>query len=182
MIMKLLLFFAPLVLLISEKIYSQNSLREISDISISPVDTFEKYCSRCHGYEGADYEKEFEELTEEKLKNFVEDMMFGPAALNPTVMEIEAMTAYNKSIQYKKPFAAVLNSKSFLEGKEKNLVINFSPGSEISINEKEKIKIEKEEKIWKLFYNYEKISKLKIIVKRNGVTSSFIFPDELWCE
>ena len=177
-----LLLFIMLVLMLWDNIYSQNSLKEISDISLSPVDAFEKYCARCHGYEGADYEKEFEELTEEKLKTFVEDMMFGPASLNPTGIEIEAMTTCNKSIQNKKPSAAALNSKSFLEGKDRNLIINISPGSEIYVSEKEKIKIEKEEKIWKLFYNYEKISKLKIIVKRNSVISSFIFPDELWCK
>lgn len=182
MIKKFLLPCAVFTLLFTNEIYSQNSLKEITDISLSPVSTFEKQCSRCHGYEGKDYGKDFSELTDKKLKNYVEDMMFGPAFLSPTIVELDAMFAYNKSIQNKKPFASVVNAKSFLEGKEKELKINITQGAELSIDKNKGIEIEKGEEVWKLSYDSGKVNKLKITVTRNGISSSLIFPDKLWSE
>ena len=174
------IFLLVIVFTVSGKIYSQNSLKEVSDISLSPIMTFEKQCSRCHGYEGKDYGEDFAELTDEKLKNFVEDMMFGPAFLNPTNVELKAMSAYNKAIQNKKPFAVAVNAKSFLGGKEKELKINATSGAELSIDNNKEIKIKKTEEVWTLSYDFEKVNKLRIIISKNGVSSSMIFPDALW--
>jgi hypothetical protein len=152
------------------------------DISKSPVFTFRKYCSRCHGDEGKAYGKDFANMKDNELKKLIEDMMFGPASLTPKEIEIEAMTAYHKSLKDKKPFAVALNSKSFLNGKENSLIISASPESKIKTHPENNVKIVQGEDNWKIFYDPTMIKKIEIIVTKNNVSSAFSFPDKLWTE
>ncbi len=127
-ILKLLIF--PF-LIFSYSLFAQSEIKKIENISLSPVPAFQENCSRCHGDEGSAYGKNFGNLSEDSLKMVVEDMMFGPGALNPDDAEIDAMVSYNKSLKQNKPFASVINSKSFLDGKDKSLKISASPKAEI---------------------------------------------------
>lgn len=162
----------------ADNIYIQLPPDEIADISIAPVLTFRESCSSCHGEEGKYYSPILVKMKDNEIKKRVEEMMFDNAFLNPNKIEIEAMYAYVKSIKEKKPYASVINSKSFLEGKDKSLRIDVSPNTKISADSK--IKIEKEKNIWKLSYDSKKIKQLKITLTQNDVSSSFVFPEEIW--
>lgn len=70
----------------------------------APVSTFESSCARCHGPQGSFYGASFGKLPDAKLKKFVKDMMKGPAGLDPTQADIDAMTAYQQAIAAKVPF------------------------------------------------------------------------------
>ena len=167
--------------LFSSCIYSQSQIRKITDISISPVSAFKDFCSRCHGDEGSSYGKGFGDLKDDSLRTVTEDMMFGPAGLNPDSTEIEAMVSYNKSLKSNKPFAIVLNSKSFLDGRDNILKIETSPGTKLETNNNG-IKVAGSNNEWTLSYDHNKISEVEIIVKRKEASSSFSFPTELWTQ
>ena len=107
--------------------------------------------------------------------------MFGPAGLNPDSTEIEAMVSYNKSLKSNKPFAIVLNSKSFLDGRDNILKIETSPGTKLETNNNG-IKVAGSNNEWTLSYDHNKISEVEIIVKRKEASSSFSFPTELWTQ
>ena len=163
------------------KIYSQSDLNKIVDLSNSPINTFKESCSRCHGTEGSAYGKGFAVMSDDSLKEIISMMMRGPAQLTPKQNDIDAMADYNKSIRSKKPFAIVINAKSFLDGREDNLLVSLSPKAKLSVNDKQ-VKIEVEKNNYKLFYDSKKIKELKIIVTRDNNSSVINFPKELWSE
>lgn len=168
-----------LILFTAGYILSQSGIKEISDLALSPVSTFEESCSRCHGNEGSAYGSGFGNLKYDSLRSITAEMMFGPGNLNPDSVEIEAMTSYNQSLKGKKPFASVVNAKSFLDGNEDSLKIETSPNTLLEIKNRE-VKINEDKGIWKLIYNYHKIAHLKITVKKKNTSTSLYFPDELW--
>ena len=84
------------------------------------------------------------------------------------------MTAYNKSLLEKKPFAVVLNSKTFMEGKDNTLKIETSPGTDLKANNNE-IKIDKEKNIWLLSYDRDKIKNVDLLISRNNIESRLNF-------
>ncbi len=176
---KILKFSLVSFIIFSSSLFAQSGIEKIEDISLLPVPTFQENCSRCHGDEGSAYGKNFGNLKEDSLKLVVEDMMFGPGALNPDSEEIDAMVSYNKSIKNNKPFASIINSKSFLDGKDKSLKISASPKAEIKVNNDD-VKIISVDGIWNLNYDLEKIKELKITVTRNKNSSTLNFPEELW--
>ena len=153
---KILKFSFVSFIIFSSSLFAQSGIEKIEDISLSPVPTFQENCSRCHGDEGSAYGKDFGNLRDDSLKQVVEDMMFGPGALNPDSTEIKAMVSYNKSIKDNKPFASIINSKSFLDGKDKSLKISASPKAEIKVNNDD-IKIVSADGIWNLNYDPKKI-------------------------
>jgi hypothetical protein len=159
-------------------VYSQDMLKRISDLSLPPVSTFKKFCSRCHGEEGEAYGKNFAKLREDSLRSVVKDMMFGPGGLRPDSSDITAMEEYNKSMGSKKPFAAVINSKSFMQGKDKELKIDASPDAKLEVDN-DNVSVKENNGIWGLFYDPQKTGKVTITVKRNDASSSFTFPDEI---
>jgi hypothetical protein len=171
--------FAAALLLSS--IYGQTELKKISNLSLAPVSTFKNYCARCHGEEGVSYGKGFGALKPDSLKAIVKEMMFGPGGLNPDSVSIGAMISYNKLLEENRPFAAVLNSGSFLEGKEPFLRIESSPGSLLEA-ENGSAKREKNEDIWDIVIDTAKIGKVKIKIERNNSVSSFVFPEQIYTE
>jgi hypothetical protein len=179
MIKKILKLLVYSLIIFSYSSIAQTGIKKIEDISLSPVPTFQDNCSRCHGDEGSAYGKGFGNLRDDSLEQVVEDMMFGPGALDPDTTEIKAMVSYNKSIKGNKPFASVINSKSFLDGKDKSLKISVSPKAEIKLDNN-KVKVVSTNGIWSLSYNPKKNKEIKITVTRNKNSSVLNFPDELW--
>jgi hypothetical protein len=176
---RVVLIFSLVLVTFAYGVYFVSGSKKRSDISLSPVSAFRDYCTRCHGEEGGAYGKNFGNLSDDSLRMVVEDMMFGPAGLNPDKIEIEAMVAYNKSLKKDKPFAAVMNLKSFLEGKDKNLMIDASPVSDLK-TDNTKVGIRKNKEIWELSFDPAKIRKVKITVTRRGSSAFLNYPDELW--
>ncbi len=168
-----------LVIIFSSVMLAQSGITKIENISLSPVPTFQENCSRCHGDEGSTYGKNFGNLSEDSLKMVVEDMMFGPGALNPDSTEINAMVSYNKSIMENKPFASVINSKSFLDGKDKSLKISATPKAEIKVNNSD-VKVIPANGIWDLNYDSNKIKEIIITITRDKNSSILKFPEMLW--
>ena len=168
-----------LMIIYSTSLFAQSDLKRIEDISLSPVPTFQENCSRCHGDEGSAYGKGFGNLSTYSLRGVVEDMMFGPGALNPDSTEINAMVSYNKSIMENKPFASVINSKSFLDGKDKSLKISATPKAEIKVNNSD-VKVIPANGIWDLNYDSNKIKEIIITITRDKNSSILKFPEMLW--
>lgn len=171
----IILFF----LMSISQVNSQTQIRKIVDLSVSPVSAFKKYCARCHGNEGSAYGKGFADLKDDSLRNIVEDMMFGPGGLNPDSTEVDAMVSYNKSFKNKAPFAAALNLKSFLEGKENKLKIETAPDVVLEASDNN-VKIEKLNKLWQLSFDPKQVKSVKISIKRNGAAAFLNLPDEMW--
>jgi cytochrome c553 len=153
--------------------------RQYSDISLPPVASFRDYCARCHGYEGAAYGKDFANIGEDSLEDVIEDMMFGPAGLNPDSISIAAMVAYNRALSRKVPFAVVLNARSFLDKRDSALSIEASPGA--LVEGADSVRTGGANSIrWIKPRNGREEKSIRITVQRKGVSSVFQFPDELW--
>lgn len=85
------------------------------DLELPPIRTFAMNCARCHGEGGAMYARPFKHQGED-LRRVIEEMMRGPAQLDPTEAEVEAMLAYHHSIRRGTPFAAATNAGSVADG------------------------------------------------------------------
>ena len=80
-----------------------NSLGD-ETVKLPPVKTFYESCAKCHGSEGESFVSELKKLSDIDLYNITEEMMYGPAFLQPGVSDIKAMTSYLKSITNNLPF------------------------------------------------------------------------------
>jgi len=169
-----------LIATISGFCYAQTSADSVADISLSPFQDFQDHCSNCHGNEGSDYDKSFKTLSDKKLRDEVEGMMFGPAFLTPTKEEIKAMVAYNKAIQKNVPFAIITNAQSFSQGKDDTLRISASSGSRLSFNNQKGLRIIQQNNEWKVVLDSKNIGSLLITVSRNNSSAAFEYPAELW--
>ncbi|MEN6308919.1 MAG: cytochrome c [Anaerohalosphaeraceae bacterium] len=78
-------------------------------ITLGPVSTFEQSCARCHGPQGSFYGETFAKLSDTQLREFVMEMMEGPAGLHPTEEDIAAMTAYPRALSAGKPYLIVMD-------------------------------------------------------------------------
>lgn len=76
-------------------------------LTLAPVSTFEESCANCHGPQGSFYGEAFAQLAEPELREFVHDMMVGPAFLSPTEVEVDAMTAYHRALSAGEPFICI---------------------------------------------------------------------------
>lgn len=161
--------------------YKKSRVKVISDISAPPVSTFKNSCAPCHGDEGAIYGNSFRDMEDKALRREIEGMMFHEAELNPDSIEVDAMVVYSISLKNHEPFAVVLNSRSFLEGKVDNLKIEASPDTKVEVCN-DNIRIIENQDILELFYDPAKIKKIEVTLKSNSVSSSFDFPDELWVQ
>jgi hypothetical protein len=150
-----------------------------ADITLPPVVTFKKYCARCHGYEGSAYGKNFGLLIDDSLKAVIEDMMFGPAGLNPDSLSVAAMVAYNRAISKKIPFASVLNARSYFQKRDTCLIIEASPGTFVADADSvwgNNI----DGYLWRVPPVTTKSKIIQIVVLRKGDSTCIHFPDELW--
>jgi hypothetical protein len=99
-------------------------------------------------------------MEDEALRREIEVMMFYEAELNPDSIEVDAMVAYSISLKNNEPFAVVINSKSFLEGKVGNLEIETSPGTKVEVRN-DNIRIIENRNILELFMIRQKSRKWK---------------------
>jgi hypothetical protein len=153
--------------------------RQYADISLPPVATFKDYCARCHGYEGAAYGKGFANINEDSLQSVIEDMMFGPAGLNPDSASIAAMVAYNRALSRKVPFAAILNARSYFDRRDSSLSIEASPGAVVV--GADSVKMGKANSVlWSMPFDRNEEKSIRITVMRKGVSLEIRFPEELW--
>ncbi|MCX6121421.1 MAG: hypothetical protein NTX44_07345 [Ignavibacteriales bacterium] len=181
--MKKILFLASLILVMSVNscFYKKSRVKVISDISFPPVWTFKSSCAKCHGYAREIYGVRLKNMEDEALRHEIEGMMYHKADLNPDSIDVDAMVAYSIALKNDEPFAVAVNSKSFLEGKVGNLILEASPDTKVEINN-DKVRIIENQNIYELFYDPVKIMKVEVKVTRNGASSSFDFPDELWVQ
>lgn len=162
------------LLLIPFYLVGQEKKQAVENILLPPVSTFADACARCHGDEGNNYGDEFAKIEREELHKITEDMMYGPAFLQPNEVDIEAMTSYQAAISKDEPFAIVVNAASYLDGEDELLKIETSLNSDIV--ESEDYEVEKGEKDFQYLLKPKDKQEFKITVERNGKTSSFIFP------
>jgi hypothetical protein len=71
----------------------------------APISYFESNCARCHGAYGAFYGEGFGQgLTDNKLRQAVHDMAAGPGNAPISEPQLDALTAYHRSLIDGKPF------------------------------------------------------------------------------
>jgi len=75
-----------------------------SQMKPGPVKAFEKNCARCHGPQGKFYGEGFGSRPHKELRHMVREMMEGPAFMNPSTREVNAMTAYHHALSRGEPF------------------------------------------------------------------------------
>ena len=149
------------------------------DIALPPVATFNTYCARCHGYEGSAYGHGFASIGDSSLKNITEDMLFGPAGLNPDSLSIGAMVAYNRALSRKKPFASVLNTRRYFDKLDSFLYIETSPGTIVkdadSVGGRSQGAAQ-----WRIPHDRNKEEIFQITASRMGDSVVIQFPKDLW--
>ena len=160
-------------------VWSQSQSTKISDISLPPVFTFEENCARCHGHEGNAYGEHFADLKYDSLKQIIQEMMIGPAGLDPDNIDLEAMVSYNRSFNSKMPFGSVINAKSFLDRKQDTLLVETSLNAELHLNIQD-VKINKGKEFWEIFFLSNKVSQIVLTVVKETQSASFVFPNSLW--
>ncbi len=111
----------------------QRELIEPVTLSLPPVSTFEASCANCHGPQGSFFGEEFGELPDEQLHDAVEEMMIGPAFLNPTDADLRAMVAYHHALAAKEPFLCVTALHTFSNDVPIGLEGEATPGATISL-------------------------------------------------
>lgn len=87
-------------------------LQSFHPLENGPVRTFEKHCARCHGPKGNFYGDKFGSRSHKDLMYIVEEMMRGPAFLNPSEADVHAMTAYHHALNAGEPFICVTGRDS----------------------------------------------------------------------
>lgn len=90
------------------------------DLELAPISTFAEHCASCHGAGGSMYNRPFTHQGE-ALREKVVEMMIGPAALDPSEPEIEAMLQYHLTMREATPFAAATNAGAFASGAQTTL-------------------------------------------------------------
>jgi len=71
----------------------------------------------------------------EHLREKVEEMMVGPAGLDPTEADVEAMTAYHLTMRTSAPFAAATNAGAALRGESTVLEGEATEGAVVRYRE-----------------------------------------------
>lgn len=117
----------------SEETEVQRELIKTVMLSLPPVSTFEASCANCHGPQGSFFGEEFGELPDEQLHDAVEEMMEGPAFLNPTDADLRAMVAYHRALAAKEPFLCVTSLRLSSDGVPTRIEGEATPGSTVSL-------------------------------------------------
>lgn len=92
----------------------------------APLDYFDKRCASCHGPYGSFYGDSFGAgLSDAGLREVIHEMAEGPAGAPLKASELEAMTAYHRSLISKQPFVVVTAIRDNI------LTGEVSPGSRI---------------------------------------------------
>ncbi len=100
------------------------------NLTLPPVATFDRACARCHGPEGSFYGRGFASHPDE-LRQVIDEMMRGPAFLDPTESDVEAMTAYHRALAADEPFVAVTNAADAVAGEP--IEFDASPDADVTV-------------------------------------------------
>jgi hypothetical protein len=103
-----------------------------ADLTLPPMMTFERTCARCHGPRGMFYAVPFEHEGA-ALRKVVKEMMTGPAGLDPTDPDVDAMLAYHRSMRQDRPFVIVTNPAAFRTGQTRALRGEVDPDAELQL-------------------------------------------------
>lgn len=102
------------------------------DLELGPVSTFAQHCASCHGEGGSLYPRPFANQGE-ALREKVEEMMYGPAGLDPSEADVEAMVRYHLSIRASTPFVVATNAASVAAGEARTLVGEATEGAMVRV-------------------------------------------------
>lgn len=119
------------------------------DLVEGPLTTFERACSRCHGPQGSFFGEHFAKLNDEGIYEQTEEMMRGPAQLDPDRPRVEAMAAFLRALRDHRPFICVTNAQAFASGREAVLRGEVTPGASVVL-EKGLVKVDAgvEQRVW----------------------------------
>lgn len=93
------------------------------------ISLYDKACVRCHGPGGSFYGSELGKgKTPEQLRKMVWEMCIAQGGLTVSQREVDAMTAYHRSIMYSEPFVEVVSVTATTVSGE------ATPGTLISVN------------------------------------------------
>lgn len=99
----------------------------------APISYFESNCARCHGAYGSFYGEGFgKNLTDSKLRQVVHDMAAGPGNAPVTEPQLDALTAYHRSMIDGKPFL-IINAADEAQDGSRTLKGETTPESQISL-------------------------------------------------
>ncbi|HEX8236235.1 MAG TPA: hypothetical protein VF600_09790 [Abditibacteriaceae bacterium] len=99
----------------------------------APMSYFENNCARCHGSYGSFYGEGFGKgLSDSKLRQVVHDMAAGPGNAPVTEPQLDALTAYHRSLIDGKPFL-IINAAREEENAPRTLQGETTPDSQISV-------------------------------------------------
>lgn len=99
------------------------------NLQTGPLSQYDSGCARCHGEWGSQYEPGFHELGDERLRELVREMMLGPAQLQPSEAQVDAMTAYHRALQRHEPFVCIVNGADAAAGRAEAVRGEASPDS-----------------------------------------------------
>jgi mono/diheme cytochrome c family protein len=99
----------------------------------APISYFESNCARCHGAYGAFYGEGFGQgLTDNKLRQAVHDMAAGPGNAPISEPQLDALTAYHRSLIDGKPFL-IINAARAEKDASHTLQGETTPETKISL-------------------------------------------------
>jgi mono/diheme cytochrome c family protein len=99
----------------------------------APMSYFESNCARCHGSYGSFYGEGFgQELNDSKLRQVVHDMAAGPGNAPVTEPQLDALTAYHRSLIDGKPFL-IINAVRDEKDAARTLQGETTPESQLSV-------------------------------------------------
>ena len=115
------------------------------------------------------------------MRETVEKMMRGPAQLQTTPVQIEAMAAYQRALRDQRPFICVTNAAAFLSGKDTALQGEATPGVAVSLSKGDTaLKADSEELRWSV-PNAPR-PPFTVVAVQGETTIRLTYPSQLWSE
>lgn len=153
----------------------------VADLVEGPLTTFDRACSRCHGPQGSFYGSSFEKLSDDQLHHSVEEMMRGPAQLEPTALQIDAMAAYQRALRDHRPFICVTNAAAFTSRQETALHGEATPGASVTLAKgSATLPARVDQQTWSIAAPPRPPFTLR--AEAGGANSKLNFPARLWSE
>jgi len=153
----------------------------VADLVEGPLSVFDKTCSRCHGPQGSSFGSSFERLSDDQLRHSVEEMMRGPAQLQPTALQIDAMTAYQRALRDHRPFICVTNAAAFTSGSDAALHGEATPGASVTLTKGlTTVPASVDQQTWSIAAPPRPPFALR--AEAGGANSKLDFPARLWSE
>lgn len=129
-------------------------------LQFPPVATFDEQCARCHGPEGSFYGEAFAHTVEHDLRDMIEQMMRGPAFLDPNETDIAAMAAYHRALAEGEPFVIVTDRERAEKTDLRQISVEASSGAQVTIERKNGTAL--------------------ITATHDGRSTTIRFPDQQW--